>query len=598
MKTENILILVLGIVWWISIYRSIRSSINKDKKINDKKYEPINTGYLLPVALFIGFLIDLCVDGIENSVFTLINNCVNLVVVISVYYLFVFLFLKSFRKHLHPIVISSIWMLPNLLYFFVLYRNSFTYRNGYELVIEISSLLMYVFVSVWIVGFILILAYKVIEHFQYRKSILEDAKEITDENILNLFKLEKEKITYNKEIQLMESKHIKTPLTIGVRNKVLVLPNVNYTEEELRLIFKHEIIHIGRSDVIIKLHLVFCNALCWFNPLMWLANKKCSEDLELSCDTSVLANEEDVLRKQYARLILKNANCEKGFTTCLSADAKSLQYRLQSIIHPKNKKTGGIIILVLVFLLIAGWGNVSVAIKGYEGYEELFQSKSVKLTEIRPINVEFKNQVYSFENDEKILEYFSNLELSKLPRMKIVKEDSERCAWFYFKYDDTLIRVMVYDHYLEVDTDYVDAGNQYYYVDKGIDWAYLDELMIEFPSVKVIPLLDGVDLGHNIWPLLNQVSVDGEIIYKNRSVYYDDFYQFYPTELMIEFYDEVVSDIEISEQTVDGNTTYKFDKDETPFVKVTNQSATYIIKTTVKKENTIYDVEYRFDLNN
>ena len=121
--------------------------------------------------------------------------------------------------------------------------------------------------------------------------------------------------------------------------------------------------------------------------------------------------------------------------------------------------------------------------------------------------------------------------------------------------------------------------------------------MIEFPSVKVIPLLDGVDLGHNIWPLLNQVSVNGEIIYKNRSVYYDDFYQFYPTELMIEFYDEVVSDIEISEQTVDGNKTYKFDKDETPNVKVTNQSATYIIKTTIKKENTIYDVEYRFDLN-
>ena len=132
MKTENILILILGIVWWIGVYSSIRSSINKDKKINDKKYEPIITGYLLPVALFVGFLIDLCVDGIENSVLTLINNCVNLVVVISVYYLFVFLFLKLFRKYLHPIVISSIWMLPNLLYFFVMYRNNVTYRNGTE----------------------------------------------------------------------------------------------------------------------------------------------------------------------------------------------------------------------------------------------------------------------------------------------------------------------------------------------------------------------------------------------------------------------------------------------------------------------------------
>ena len=83
-----------------------------------------------------------------------------------------------------------------------------------------------------------------------------------------------------------------------IRNKVLVLPNKYYTDEELQLIFNHEIIHIARDDVFTKIYIVFCNACCWFNPLMWLANKKCSEDLELSCDTSVLANEEDVLRKQ------------------------------------------------------------------------------------------------------------------------------------------------------------------------------------------------------------------------------------------------------------------------------------------------------------
>ncbi len=69
-----------------------------------------------------------------------------------------------------------------------------------------------------------------------------------------------------------------------------------------------------------------------------------------------------------------------------------------------------------------------------------------------------------------------------------------------------------------------------------------------------------------------------------------------PTELMIEFYDEVVSDVEVIEQTVDGNTTYKFGKDETPLVKVTNQNATYIIKATIEKEIKIYDVEFRFDL--
>lgn len=597
MSVEFIIILFLGIFWWICIYSSIRSSIKNDLNHYDKKYEPIWSGYLLPIGLFAGYIVDLIGNGFQESFFSLVNNCINLVVVISIYYLFVFLFLKLFRKYLQPIVVSSIWMLPNLLYFFVMYQNNLTGKNGYVYIVESSAILLYLLIGAWILGFVFIIFYKMIEHFHYRKNILENAKEITDSNILNMFQLELENIKYKKDIQFMKSNQIKTPLTIGIRNQVLILPDMNYTEEELKLILRHEMIHIGRQDVLIKFHLIFCNALCWFNPLMWLANKKCSEDIELSCDASVLSNEELDSRKNYARLILKNANSEKGFTTCLSSNAKSLQCRLRNIIEPKKKKTGGVILLILVFLLVVSWGNISIAVKGYHGFETIFKSKDVELTQINPINAEYKNQIYSFENEDKIIDYFSNLEISKLPRTSIIDKDIDKGLWLYFTHDSGMIRTMIYDHYIEVDIDYVDAGNEYYYVKEGIDWEYLDELMIEYPSLKLSLFMDGVDFGDHLWPELKQASVNNQLIYQSNTEFFDDEYRKYiPTEFEIEFYDEVISDIEVIEKTVDGNITYKISKDELPLIEIPDKNVRYTIKATVNKDNQVYDVEYEFNL--
>lgn len=589
-------ILIVVVIWWIAVYSSLESSIHNDIYGLSKKYEPIFTGNLLSVCLFVGFIFDVFIDGFKNALIIFLNNCVNLVVIISIYYFFVFLFLKYIRKHLHPITVSTIWMLPNLLYFFVLYRNgNFVTMNAY--ILDIPYIIMYLIIGVWFLGFACILGYKIIEHFNYRNSILEDAKEVTDQRILDIFEKQKENLKHDRKIQIMISKHLKTPLTIGIRNKVLVLPNMNYSEEELNLILKHEIIHIGRSDVLTKLHLIFCNALCWFNPLMWLANKKCSEDLELSCDASVLANEEDVLRKQYARLILKNANSEKGFTTCLSANAESLKYRLENIMQPKKKKIGGFIILLFVFILNFSWGNINVAINGYNGSSELFNSKDVELVEIIPMNVESKNQVYSLENQDKIIEYFSNLELSKLPRTSILKNESDKCVWFNFEDGSDYIRVVVYDHYIQVDRDLRPAYDQYYYVEEGIDWEYLESFISEYPALRLLMSIEEEDFGGSyLWPALQQVTKDGEVVYQKESYqFFSNYYQFKPTEFKVDFYDEVLSDIEVIEETKDGIKTYVIDKDNITSVPMTNIDVRYTIKATVIRNEQVYDVEFMFE---
>ena len=72
-----------------------------------------------------------------------------------------------------------------------------------------------------------------------------------------------------------------------------VLPTNHYTLDELQLIFRHELRHIQRQDGDTKAFLAFYRAFCWFNPLVWMASKKASEDIELSCDEMVLYNADE-----------------------------------------------------------------------------------------------------------------------------------------------------------------------------------------------------------------------------------------------------------------------------------------------------------------
>ncbi len=309
MSRKLFLTCILSVIWFIGIYFSIKSELSNDLKTDNKKHKFIFTGYYLPLTMVISMMLHPFFYGTDTIVTEYLNFLLNLIIVFTFYYLFIFIFLKLLRKFLHPLVVSTLWMLPNILYIFIMYRYSFFIDN--VIIIEISSKVLFLAFLIWILGFLIIISFKCIEHLNYRKILLEDARDITDENILKLFEIEKEKIDNQKiTLKLVKSNQLQTPLTIGVRNKILVLPNKNYSNEELQLIFNHEIIHVARDDVMTKIYLVFCNACCWFNPIMWLSNKKCSEDLELSCDVSVLSNANEYTRKQYAILILKTANSE------------------------------------------------------------------------------------------------------------------------------------------------------------------------------------------------------------------------------------------------------------------------------------------------
>ena len=576
-----------AIVIGLSVYYSVKKILNaeKENKIDHTTYQSLLASQFLPLGFLAGIILTIIESGIKNGIFECMQMCINLIVTLTLYYTLMLIILRGLRNKLHPLMVSTLWTIPNFLNFVVLYRWDFMADSIYYLTIDLK--LAYLLFGIWMLGFALIMIFKIIEHFYYRKEILKDSIDITDESILNVYNIETDRIKYNRNyLNLKKSKNIQSPLTIGVRNKVIVLPNKYYTDEELHLIFRHELVHVARVDIMTKLLLVFSNAFCWFNPLMWFANKKCSEDLELSCDLSVLSHENENIRKKYANLILKTATSEKGFTTCLSTSAKVLQYRLKNIMSVSKKSLGLIVVFVLTLFVSVSWGNVGIVIKGYNGYEDLFDSKKVELIDVSPTNYP-KYEYYIIKDGQEIIDYFSNLELY---RMSFDLPDSSiNSLSLYVKDESNEYGIGLYDNYIRF-------SNQYYLVKDEIDWDLIYQNVIHLPSLTLNLYQHGVDLNKKSTAILEKIETNNSILYETETYQYYDYINYYPSHILLEVKDNVTK-IEVTETTKNGINQYMLSKDSNYIIETNKQDVEYQVKISYEIEKQIYDITYKFDFN-
>ncbi|WP_009965779.1 M56 family metallopeptidase [Verrucomicrobium spinosum] len=79
----------------------------------------------------------------------------------------------------------------------------------------------------------------------------------------------------------------------------------NYTEDEIRGMFLHELAHVKRQDVLWGWVGLAVAALHWCNPLVWLMLRRLRADRELECDRVALAAMSGEQRVSYGMALLK-----------------------------------------------------------------------------------------------------------------------------------------------------------------------------------------------------------------------------------------------------------------------------------------------------
>jgi TonB family protein len=83
--------------------------------------------------------------------------------------------------------------------------------------------------------------------------------------------------------------------------------NRDFSTQQQRMILEHELVHFKRKDNRFNLVALLVVALCWFNPLIWLAYSVFRRSQELACDATVLATKNLAEKILYSKTLLQCA---------------------------------------------------------------------------------------------------------------------------------------------------------------------------------------------------------------------------------------------------------------------------------------------------
>ena len=157
---------------------------------------------------------------------------------------------------------------------------------------------------------------------------------------------------------------ISTPAVTGLLRPRLLLPHERYDVQELRYILRHELCHLKRRDMLLKLVLLAANAMHWFNPVVYLMLRQADEDIELACDSAATDGLEFPERAAYSRTLLAAVQSSVRAlpaTTCFGGTVERLKRRITNVLGVQKKRGLGIVALVLALTLTAGcavsWGE-------------------------------------------------------------------------------------------------------------------------------------------------------------------------------------------------------------------------------------------------
>ena len=164
--------------------------------------------------------------------------------------------------------------------------------------------------------------------------------------------------------EMIVCESISTPAVTGLLRPRLLLPHERYDVQELRYILRHELCHLKRRDMLLKLVLLAANAMHWFNPVVYLMLRQADEDIELASDSAATDGLELPERAAYSRTLLAAVQSSVRAlpaTTCFGGTVERLKRRITNVLGVQKKRGLGIVALVLALTLTAGcavsWGE-------------------------------------------------------------------------------------------------------------------------------------------------------------------------------------------------------------------------------------------------
>lgn len=592
-----------GVLAWVVWDRSERELADRAGREEHERprFLPFGGYYYLPMMMLLYPILGVIVGGAQMAVQLTLCALMRVFLELGVYYVLLMAVMPWLRRWVSARVCAMLWLLPDWIYVFVGRLDLPT--DGKKIVLHAPGTLVYVLLAVWAVGAVGVMVWKIGSHLAFRRRILKNAVPVTDRQTLHVWEIELERAWIRKcKWKLVQSSAVTTPLSIGLSNRAtrVVLPMRAYTQEELSLILRHEIIHISRGDPEAKFFLTFCTAMCWFNPLMWAAMRKSADDFELSCDESVLLDEPQPVRRQYAELLLQTAGDERGFTTCLSATAGALRYRLKAVMKPEKKRTGAILIGLTLFVLSMCSGYVALAYDAQPGAAHIFGGQdlsTVTVDSVDPWN-DPRGKDGVCLNEEALKAYLASLELELYTEEIHAYNEDERTIFIEFDSPQGYLSAALCDRAVQVTrSQNGETTGRDYYLKTPLDWDYLDTLIAPVPDLQLIFLNNRVD--RVVCRSLTRTAADGtvRVLLASEDWRYNEYLNEDVQEVQLGFSLPLAGPYTVTVEPLRGGARQTLTQDDLPgdCLPLTGPNAKYTVAADLQGEDgAVYHAQYVF----
>lgn len=122
------------------------------------------------------------------------------------------------------------------------------------------------------------------------RRLFREASPIADEGTVELAARTASRLGLARPPRLLHHPAVAHPRVGGVRHSAVYLP-LDFTtlpREARRMVLLHELSHVQRRDAAVSLVTELAAALFWFNPLVWLAARRCGRVQEIAADSRVV----------------------------------------------------------------------------------------------------------------------------------------------------------------------------------------------------------------------------------------------------------------------------------------------------------------------
>ena len=213
---------------------------------------------------------------------------------------------------------------------------------------------------IWFVGAMAFAGWHFYCYRRFSKRLLENSIPIPEDTAATLLSSLKAALGVNGDVKLMLNHKITSPMLVGLRRPMILLPASSISERDLKLVLTHELMHLKRKDLWVKVLALIAGTLHWFNPFVHVLRKDVSTWGELSCDEALASEMSHEERKHYGEAILNtldnHSSMNTAFYSPLCESKKHIKRRLIRMLNVKKTKKSITVLALAAILAIGGIG--------------------------------------------------------------------------------------------------------------------------------------------------------------------------------------------------------------------------------------------------